>query len=30
MPPVTGLDEAQIDAVIAYIRDVQQREGFEE
>ena len=30
MLPVTGLDEAEIDAVIAYIRDVQQREGFEE
>ena len=30
MAPVTGLDEAEIDAVIAYIRDVQQREGFEE
>ena len=29
MPPVTGLDEAEIDAVIAYIREVQEREGFE-
>ena len=30
MPPIAGLDEAEIDAVIAYIRDVQRREGFEE
>ena len=29
MPPVGGLDDAQVDAVIAYIRDVQEREGFE-
>lgn len=29
MPPVPGLDDEQVDAVIAYIRDVQQREGFE-
>jgi mono/diheme cytochrome c family protein len=29
MPPVTGLDDAEIDAVIAYIRKVQEREGFE-
>lgn len=29
MPPVTGLDEAQIEAVIAYVRHVQEQEGFE-
>ena len=29
MPPVDGLDDEQVDAVIAYVRDVQEREGFE-
>lgn len=29
MQPVTGLDQAQIDAIIAHIREVQAREGFE-
>jgi mono/diheme cytochrome c family protein len=29
MPPVTGLDDAEIEAVIAYIRHVQEREGYE-
>lgn len=29
MPPMPGLDDDEIDAIIAYIRDVQQREGFE-
>src|SRR5918998_3610531 len=29
MPPVEGLDHDQIDAVIAYVREVQEREGFE-
>ncbi len=29
MPPVGGLDDEQVEAVIAYIRDVQEREGFE-
>ena len=29
MPPVEGLDDDQIDAVIAYVREVQEREGFE-
>jgi mono/diheme cytochrome c family protein len=29
MPPVAGLDDDEVDAVIAYIREVQQREGFE-
>jgi len=29
MPPVEGLDDDQVDAIIAYIRDVQEREGFE-
>ena len=29
MPPVIGLDDDEIDAIIAYIREVQQREGFE-
>lgn len=29
MPPVEGLDDEQIDAVIAYVREVQEREGFE-
>jgi mono/diheme cytochrome c family protein len=29
MPPVTGLDESEVDAIIAYIREVQAREGFE-
>jgi mono/diheme cytochrome c family protein len=29
MPPVTGLDEDQVDAIIAYIREVQERDGFE-
>jgi mono/diheme cytochrome c family protein len=29
MPPVPGLDDDQVDAIIAYVRAVQQREGFE-
>jgi len=29
MPPVEGLDEAETAAVIAYVRSVQQAEGFE-
>lgn len=29
MPPVEGLDDDEVDAVIAFIRDAQQREGFE-
>lgn len=29
MPPVEGLDDDQIDAVIAHVREVQEREGFE-
>ena len=29
MPPVEGLDDEQIEAVIAYIRSEQQRLGFE-
>ena len=29
MPPVEGLDDDQIDAVIAYVREAQEREGFE-
>jgi mono/diheme cytochrome c family protein len=29
MPPVPGLDDEEVDAIIAYVREVQQREGFE-
>lgn len=29
MPPVTGLDDDEVDAVIAYVREVQEREGLE-
>lgn len=29
MPPVAGLSADEQDAIIAYIRDVQEREGFE-
>ncbi len=29
MPPVVGLDQSEIDAIVAYVRDVQAREGFE-
>lgn len=29
MPPVEGLSSSEVDAVIAYVRDVQEREGFE-
>ena len=29
MPPVEGLDDAEVDAVIAYVRSVQEAEGFE-
>jgi mono/diheme cytochrome c family protein len=29
MPPVAGLDDEQVDAIIAYVREVQEREGFE-
>jgi mono/diheme cytochrome c family protein len=30
MPPVEGLDDAEVASVIAYVRSVQEREGFEE
>ena len=29
MPPVEGLDTAAIDAIVAYVREVQERDGFE-
>ncbi|HEX6420619.1 MAG TPA: cytochrome c [Acidimicrobiales bacterium] len=29
MPPVPGLDADEVDAIIAYVREVQQREGLE-
>lgn len=29
MQPVAGLDDDEMTAIIAYVRDVQQREGFE-
>ncbi|HEX6422132.1 MAG TPA: cytochrome c [Acidimicrobiales bacterium] len=29
MPPVPGLADDEVDAIIAYVREVQQREGFE-
>ena len=29
MPAITGLDDDEITAVIAYVREVQRREGFE-
>jgi mono/diheme cytochrome c family protein len=29
MPPVSGLDDDEVEAVIAYVRSVQEREGFE-
>jgi len=29
MPAVSGLDDDEITAIIAYVREVQQREGFE-
>jgi hypothetical protein len=29
MPPVPGLDDDEIDAIIAYIRSQQEAEGFE-
>jgi mono/diheme cytochrome c family protein len=29
MPPVAGLDDEQVDAIIAFVREVQEREGFE-
>jgi mono/diheme cytochrome c family protein len=29
MAPVTGLTDAEVDAVIAYVREVQDREGLE-
>ena len=29
MPPVEGLSSSEVDAIIACIRDVQEREGFE-
>jgi len=30
MPPIDGLDDNEIDAIIAYIRAEQDREGFEQ
>lgn len=30
MPPVPGLNDEEVAAVIAYVREVQEREGFEE
>lgn len=29
MPPIPGLDDGQVAAITAYVRSVQQREGFE-
>lgn len=29
MAPIAGLDDAEIAAIIAYVREAQQREGFE-
>lgn len=29
MPPVPGLDDAEVEAIIGYVRAVQEREGFE-
>lgn len=29
MPPVPDLDDSEIDAIITYVRTIQQREGFE-
>jgi mono/diheme cytochrome c family protein len=29
MPAVSGLDDDEVNAIIAYIREVQEREGFE-
>lgn len=29
MPPVPGLSNTEVDAIIAYVRDVQEREGLE-
>jgi hypothetical protein len=29
MPPVSGLDTDEVSAIIAYVRAVQEREGFE-
>jgi mono/diheme cytochrome c family protein len=29
MPPVEGLSSSEVEAIIAYVRDVQEREGFE-
>lgn len=30
MPPVEGLSDADLEAIIAFVRETQQREGFEE
>jgi mono/diheme cytochrome c family protein len=30
MPPVAGITDAEIEAIIAFVRDTQQREGFED
>lgn len=29
MPPIPGLDAEEVAAIVAFVRDVQQREGFE-
>jgi hypothetical protein len=29
MPPVPGLDQTQIAAIVAYVRDMQDREGLD-
>ena len=29
MPPVPGLDRDQVSAIVAFVRDIQEKEGFE-